>query len=130
MIDILIITGYSVLYFIAFAWIGGRYSSEMQNLNKVNIRMKSDKFDHEKLLLQKEQLVVRIKQIKSLPIKIFSPLAAYHFILNWLTLNSTAYYYYIVLSCVFFLILLFCVFLLKGHGTIDSNPRMHGGWRM
>jgi hypothetical protein len=130
MIDALIIIAYSIFYFAAFAWIGGRYSSEMQNLNKLNIRMKSDKFDHEKLLIQKAQLLIRIKKIKSLPIKIFSPVVSYHLILNWLTLNSTEYYYYIVFSCVFFLILLFGVFLLKGHGTIDSNPRMHGGWRM
>lgn len=130
MTDTIILITYSILYFVAFSWIGGRYSSEMQNLYKLKVRMKSDKFDHEKLSFQIEQSLIRLKKVRSLPFKLFSPLLLYHLLLNWLTLNSAEFYYYIVISCICFVILLLGVFLLKGHGTIDSNPRMPGGWRM
>ena len=130
MTDTIILITYSILYFVAFSWIGGRYSSEMQNLYKLKVRMKSDKFDHEKLSVKIEESTFRVKKIKSLPFKIYSPLLLNHILLNWLTLNSIDFYYYIVISCICFVILMLGVFLLKGHGTIDSNPRMPGGLRL
>jgi predicted alpha/beta superfamily hydrolase len=47
-----VVIGFSFFYFIAFIWIGSRYSSEMQTINKLKTLLKSDKFDNDKLTNQ------------------------------------------------------------------------------
>jgi hypothetical protein len=130
MTESIIIITYSILYFIAFAWIGGRYSSEMQDINKLNTLIKSDKFDYDKLSIQIKQSSIRIKKLIRVTLITFCLLLIVHLLLNLYTLNTTGYYYYIIISCFIFIILLIAVFMLKGSGTIDSNPRMHGGIRI
>jgi len=130
MAEELIVFLYSILYFAAFSRIGSVYSSEMQNIAQYKAQLKSGKFNVEKLETKIKLSVKRIRKMKRVTFVVFGALLAVHLLLNRLTLDSNEFYYFIVISCFLFLILLLGVFMLKGNGTIDSNPRMHGGMRI
>jgi Na+/pantothenate symporter len=130
MTETIVIIAYSVLYFTAFSMFGGRYSSEMQSINKMNTLLKTGRFDSEKIISRIKKSVTRIKKIKRMALIAFSILLTVHLIINFLTLDSIDLYNYIVISCLVFVVLLIGVFWLKGNGTVDSNSRMHGGLRI
>lgn len=130
MTDPAVVIGFSLFYFIAFIWIGSRYSSEMQTINKLKTLLKSDKFDNDKLTNQINKSNIKIKKFKRLAAKVYGILLIIHLLLNSNVRHPFEYIYYVLISFFGCGLLLIGVFMLKGRGSIDSNARMPGGTRI
>ena len=121
---------YPLLYLVALFIIGGMYSSDMQEINKMNRLIKTGKFKIENLSKKICHLESRVKKNKRAGLAIFLILLIIHIGINWITIKEPFIYKYAPISCLASFILLLGVFWLKGHGTIDDNPRMPGGMRI
>ena len=123
----LIIFLFPIFYLIAFFVIGGKYSSNQQEINKINRLMRTGKFNRERLLAKSSRLEFKIKRIKRTAWIYFLMILTVHVTINWCTFNDLSLYYYALISCAVAYVLLLGVYWLKGHGTIADNPRFPGG---